>query len=120
MENIYKDKYKKSMIEFLGGRCVKCGSIDNLEFDHIIRSSKKFCVGGNLGLVRGRLKEELLKCQLLCHDCHLKKTNKELSRGVPVHGTISTYNNYKCKCTKCRRAWADYMRHKMAVYRQAS
>lgn len=25
------------------------------------------------------------------------------------HGTASRYNNQKCRCTFCRRAWADYI-----------
>lgn len=28
----------------------------------------------------------------------------------PVHGRASTYNNYKCRCDECRKAWADYIR----------
>ena len=27
-----------------------------------------------------------------------------------IHGRASTYNNYKCKCDECRKAWADYIR----------
>lgn len=27
-----------------------------------------------------------------------------------VHGRASTYNNYKCRCDECRKAWADYIR----------
>jgi len=28
-----------------------------------------------------------------------------------VHGSISTYNNLKCRCTKCRAANAEYQRN---------
>ena len=24
------------------------------------------------------------------------------------HGSPSTYNNHKCRCSRCRSAWADY------------
>lgn len=34
------------------------------------------------------------------------------------HGTISTYQNHKCKCAACRKAWADYRRQATARYRQ--
>ena len=27
-----------------------------------------------------------------------------------IHGRASTYNNYKCRCDECRKAWADYIR----------
>jgi hypothetical protein len=26
------------------------------------------------------------------------------------HGKPNTYNNHKCHCTECRKAWADYIR----------
>lgn len=45
-----------------GGRCVKCGSQENLEFDHIIPVSK-----GGATTYRN--------IQLLCKKCNLEKTN---------------------------------------------
>lgn len=29
---------------------------------------------------------------------------------APWHGTPNGYNNYKCRCQRCRNAWADYYR----------
>lgn len=26
------------------------------------------------------------------------------------HGKASTYNNHKCRCDACKKAWADYIR----------
>jgi 5-methylcytosine-specific restriction endonuclease McrA len=46
-----------------GGKCVKCGSKQNLEFDHIIPVSK----GGATSVQN---------LQLLCKQCNLTKSNK--------------------------------------------
>jgi len=31
-------------LDILGGKCIKCGSLENLEFDHIDPSSKLFTI----------------------------------------------------------------------------
>ncbi|MBN2080776.1 HNH endonuclease [bacterium] len=46
-----------------GGRCVECGSKENLEYDHIIPVSK-----GGANTARN--------IQLLCQSCNRKKSNK--------------------------------------------
>ena len=73
----HREKNKAICLEYLGGKCVKCGTTKRLEFDHIKREGKKYSIGGKLSCKFDTLKEELDKCQLLCVDCHKIKTKSE-------------------------------------------
>lgn len=100
-------------IDILGGCCVGCMSTDNLEFDHVFREDMSFRIGTALLMKLEHVLLELQKCQLLCHDCHVKKTNTEYNRSSgQVHGTASSYTNYKCRCIECKQGWASYRRIK--------
>lgn len=98
---------KKWARSYLGGKCVQCGSKDNLEFDHIDPKTKLFNICSS-DLSKDKLRDELAKCQLLCKRCHLKKTYTDWHE--PTHGTPSMYTNYKCRCDECKRAWRVYFR----------
>ena len=77
---IKRDKRRKILIERLGGKCVKCGSTENHQFDHIDPKTKKdrtYCVSTMLTRSMERLIVEADKCQLLCSKCHLEKTYTE-------------------------------------------
>ena len=73
------DENRRYFIDKLGGQCVSCGSTDDLEFDHINPLDKSLNVSNKLGLKNAYQLEELIeevdKCQLLCEDCHRKKTH---------------------------------------------
>ena len=72
-------KRKAIMIEMLGGKCVDCGTTENLQFDHIDPSKKSF----NISCVLSeRMLTELEKCELRCGDCHLEKTKNDFLNGV--------------------------------------
>ena len=73
----YRDKRRAHCREYLGGKCVVCGTTHNLQFDHIKREGKKYEISTKLTNKWDNLKEELDKCQLLCAPCHLDKTAKE-------------------------------------------
>jgi len=75
----YKER-KSYCLEYLGGKCVKCGTTHNLEFDHIKRDTKKYNITRKVDKTFDNLKEELDKCQLLCVDCHKIKTKSERTK----------------------------------------
>lgn len=103
--------------DYLGGRCIKCGSVKNLQFDHIDRATKEFDVSR---MFRNRARKDLIselnKCQLLCKPCHDEKTSREM--GVDHGGGLSGKRN--CKCALCKARKNEYMRAWKKARRQAS
>lgn len=94
--------------EILGGKCVKCNSERDLDFDHINPETKLFCLSNFLNYSIKKVLDEIDKCQLLCQKCHniknIKEAGKVIAKGK--HGTISTYRY--CKCTLCKKAKSVY------------
>jgi hypothetical protein len=98
-------QYRRAqLIEMLGGRCVRCGSTDELEFDHIDPATKAFAVGSDMSRAWERLVEEALKCQLLCRPCHVTKGRED--RPEPRH-SYYRYWYYGCRCPICTEANAE-------------
>jgi hypothetical protein len=60
--------------------CVRCGSTEDLELDHIDPSTKHSESKNTSGLIWSwcteRREAELAKCQILCKSCHLTKTRE--------------------------------------------
>jgi 5-methylcytosine-specific restriction endonuclease McrA len=112
MERVYFREYfkeyyarrKSEYIALLGGKCARCGSTENLEFDHIDPKIKSFNITNFLNFSRAKVLEELKKCQLLCYICHKKKTNKPRE-----HGTTTMYRR-GCRCGMCSGANTESMR----------
>jgi hypothetical protein len=103
---------RKHYIDVLGGRCVRCGSTDRLEFDHIDHTTKTVELADAFATYsQQRLEAEVDKCQLLCKVCHVDKSIQDLGR-VPGKGVHGTYRNYTlgCRCTECRAASAAHAR----------
>jgi len=96
------------LIAELGGKCLKCGSTNSLEFDHIDSATKRFDIGTYLNRYSmDKLRVELAKCQLLCSECHRLKTMADngLVPAKNTHGTLSAYRH--CgppKCEACKMA----------------
>jgi 5-methylcytosine-specific restriction endonuclease McrA len=81
------------------GPCVKCGSKDNLEVDHIDPLQKETHAVWSWS--KERREKELIKYQVLCETCHKKKHEA-------AHGTTHRY--YRCKCDLCRQANTNKVR----------
>lgn len=76
------DKRRKEAIDKLGGCCVVCGSKEDLQFDHIDSHTKVAPIAKLWRASLVRFVTELVKCQLLCVDCHVRKSRPELSQAA--------------------------------------
>ena len=89
------------------GPCIKCGSWENLELDHIEPEKK---ISHNVwSWSQQRRDKELSKCQVLCQECHKAKTAED-KIGPIKHGN----GGYRlgCRCETCteehtmkKRSW---------------
>src|ERR1700722_14236875 len=87
-------------IESLGGKCVQCGATEELEFDHIDPAIKwKHRIWSYSWK---RITEELAKCQLLCADCHAKKTIAFISTAGGTWKCRKNHHKKGCGCRSCR------------------
>ena len=99
--------------ERLGGCCVRCGTTENLQFDHIIPGSRIRAISSATNWSLARFLAEVDKCQLLC-DAHHREKSKECGEqgggwnriDNPEHGTEICYTR-GCRCEPCRQARHD-------------
>ena len=99
-KDYYRDRNRIAMaenrahyVDLMGGKCVKCGTTENLEVDHINAEDKTLRISSMWLMKQDRIMEELDKCQLLCHDCHKQKTREEKDRikGLQRNKTVTPY-----------------------------
>jgi hypothetical protein len=102
----YYHKRRREYIDLLGGKGIRCGAVNDLEFDHVDPHTKRFPIGKLLSVSKDEALLELNKCQLLCHSCHIEKgrENKDQvhiprNKGIRSHG--STLYKYGCRCEIC-------------------
>lgn len=102
-------------IDYLGGRCLGCGSTKRLEIHHRDPTQK---VSHRIwGWAPQRLQAELAKCDLLCSRCHISRHAKERRTPI-VHGTRRGYEK-GCRCRECTDAKVAQVR-RCAAQKQAA
>ena len=114
-----REQRRQYAIKKLGDKCVNCGSVEELEFDHIVPVGPGYGkrISELLTWSLYTLNKELEKCQLLCKTCHFRKTTREdRIHADQTHGTLSSYN--WCKCDLCKEAKNKYMREYLPKYRK--
>lgn len=88
----HRERMAARRAEYLAGKkCVRCGSTERLEIDHIDPATK---VTHRLwGWSRAKRAVELAKCQVLCHDCHNIRTGKQ-NGGLPDETILGARREY--------------------------
>lgn len=103
MNKRYAERNQRAL-EVLGSKCWVCGSTDELEFDHIDPKTKSFGIkyaSQNWDLIL----EELKKCQLLCHDCHVEKSKEDQK-------VWNAENGRTCACSREFPTFPQYRGHR--------
>lgn len=91
----------------LGGRCVRCGSTENLDFDHIVPGSRVRKISEATNWSLARFLAEVDKCQLLCRTCHQEKSGETGEDGSVEHGG-GKKGKRNCPCTLCKTKRREY------------
>lgn len=92
---------------FRGKRCTACGATKELELDHIDPATKAH--HGIWSWSADRRAAEILKCQVLCRECHILKTLNDNGLAPVDHGSQKMYAR-GCRCTPCKAAHAKHAR----------
>lgn len=69
----FRHRKKDKAIEYKGGKCCVCGYQKcrrNLSFHHLDPSQKDFAISSKTSWGFDKIKAELDKCILVCHNCH--------------------------------------------------
>lgn len=85
----YYHNKRKRIISELGGKCIVCGSTENLEFDHVNKNNKLFGISRRICNSYEHIKPEIDKCVILCRDCHIAKTKESMDNGTKINKYIA-------------------------------
>lgn len=94
--------YKLRCIEYLGGKCVRCGynhCAAVMNFHHRDPSQKEFQIGGGGGLrTWEQAKMELDKCDLLCATCHREEHGTKIPSSMWGYRARDRARTHKRRC----------------------
>lgn len=78
--------------------CVDCGEADPivLQFDHREPKSKNFSIGSGCASSESLLLSEILKCDVVCANCHARRTAKQRRYHLNFAGKDEVYKTRKC------------------------
>lgn len=71
---VARHKGKQKAVDLLGNKCMRCGWKGNIvafQFHHKDPSTKLFEIGNCANKAWKTIVEEVLKCELLCANCHI-------------------------------------------------
>src|SRR5271157_243309 len=108
MANRYHSK-RKEITDRLGGKCSRCGSKNTpLHLDHIDKKKKTMRASDLHSVNDKRFENEVKNLQLLCPDCHVKKTREVWDYAVnkPHHGYWK-YRKDGCRCPVCVKDYKE-------------
>lgn len=104
MRNYVRERYhrlRKEWLDKLGGECVRCGSTEDLNFDHINAEEKTYSIAKILSThSKQKVEKEMAKCQILCEFCHIIKSAEEGDIYTVEHGGGLT-GKKNCRCELC-------------------
>jgi len=104
-----KEKARLRRESYLRGKvCDTCGGTSRLDVHHKDPGSKSRPTSEIWEWSEERLQQELAKCVVRCHSCHIGNHNRDRKR-PPDHGTRTSYQ-YGCRCQLCREADNSYQR----------
>lgn len=97
----------KRRADFFSGKyCKFCGSMNDLELHHLEPELK---ISNHIwSWSREKRELEIAKCIVLCYNCHLEETKKQITIEHPC-GTLARYNK-GCRCELCFEALRQYWR----------
>ncbi len=101
MNEYMKARYKKrrqAAITQLGGKCVECGSYDDLVIHHKNPEDRQHTTSELSSVNEAYWQEELKLCVLLCATCHRNAHRSKAPCGTPQRYWRG------CRCDACRKA----------------